>query len=573
VQTVAAVRGLPERTLIPIDRLSEGDFSLAIRERQKKASPSGDIEAASFLLAFNLASEATASRRVTPMHEVLEEQVVGFYDQARARIFVRDTTDPTEEGATKELLVLAHEVQHALQAQHFPALGFGPETPEDARLAHLALLEGDAMVTSAAYLAIQKGVPLRRILRVAGERTRAASVEDLLKNDGQSSALRTALPILRERLLFPYHAGMSFVGDIYRAGGFPMVNGVFARPPSSTEQVLHPQAYLDGEEPVPVSAPPPPPGYQIIAAERMGELQTRAILAECVDQASAARAAAGWGGDAWSVAASPDRRLALLWSTAWDSPEDAAEFEYALRSRPACWSAASLGGASGFRIEGDYRVIRDGAKVAFVRGLPEPTLSQAAALLLTLPGKKPPRVANAVAVPQIPPTRPIPPRARGFVASGMYHSPWLGVMASLPSDMNATTMRPEMELHVGRPGALVSGALLLSNRLATPEWNERTLYEIGAAFARELEDRRFLPASGGPTIGPLGPGVERTWRVEGSSVELRVVIVPVCEGTGSYVFAQTYSDPQARYVLDWWLASFRWATNVPPPVCDWLNPL
>jgi hypothetical protein len=74
-------------------------------------------------------------------------------------------------------------------------------------------------------------------------------------------------------------------------------------------------------------------------------------------------------------------------------------------------------------------------------------------------------------------------------------------------------------------------------------------------------------------FGALGRAVERTWRVEGTTVEVRAVLVPICENTGSLVFVEVYTDPLGRQVLDYWLNTFRWIPGIRPPVCEMLNPL
>jgi hypothetical protein len=569
VRTVATIRGLPEKSPIPINRLDDQQFAAALRVRDRLGDAPPDGESAGFLVAFNLAPTQASAR--SSMGDVLEEQVIGFYERSSRRVFVRTTGFLTEEAARKERAVLAHEIQHALQAQHFRIADFDAMPHEDERLAYLSLLEGDAMVAMLAYMGGENGVPLRRVLRRIQDMTRDVPLNELLKNDGRSRALMAALPILRERLTFPYYGGMSFMADMFRAGGFPLMNAVFARPPISSEQVLHPSKYLEGEPPLPVRPPEVPAGYRVLATERMGELQTRVLLTGCAGHAAAIRAAAGWGGDAFRVLGAPDGRVAVLWSTRWDSIEDAAEFHAALGASPACWTSGALG-AGGVRIEGGFSIVRNGVRVAFGRGLPEPLLSQAMTAMMAQPDDPPPPKTPTVGV-EIPPLRPIPKAYRGYISQGIYQSPWLGVTALLPSDVRASTRSPTAELALERDGLPLAGYLVLSDRMATPEWNALTLYEIGGAFARELEDRQLVLMGSTESFGALGRAVERTWRVEGTTVEVRAVLVPICEGTGSLVFVQLYTEPLGRQQLDYWLNTFRWVPGVRPPVCEMLNPL
>src|SRR5262249_46354244 len=100
-----------------------------------------------------------------------------------------------------------------------------------------------------------------------------------------------------------------------------------------------------------------------------GELGTRVLLASCMSQNEAHAAAAGWGGDAFTVVRSAGG-LGLLWSTVWDDEESAARFEAALRRVPACWPDASKAGR--WSVAPGWAVARRGAEVTLVRGLDGP---------------------------------------------------------------------------------------------------------------------------------------------------------------------------------------------------------
>jgi hypothetical protein len=100
--------------------------------------------------------------------------------------------------------------------------------------------------------------------------------------------------------------------------------------------------------------------WQIIADETLGEWRTYLLLAANIDEAArlsedtAQKAAAGWGGDHYRVYYDPQTdQSALVVDWAWDTSQDAAEFQQAmsayvdLRFRGAksqdadqdCWSA------------------------------------------------------------------------------------------------------------------------------------------------------------------------------------------------------------------------------------------
>ncbi len=83
---------------------------------------------------------------------------------------------------------------------------------------------------------------------------------------------------------------------------------------------------------------------------------------------------------------------------------------------------------------------------------------------------------------------------------------------------------------------------------------------------------RIPPGMLGRMCGDVELVVERTWRIIGTWVELRLVLVPICASTGSIVFVQAYGHPYARGVLDGWMESFRWTNGRNLTACDFLDP-
>jgi hypothetical protein len=96
--------------------------------------------------------------------------------------------------------------------------------------------------------------------------------------------------------------------------------------------------------------------------------------------------------------------------------------------------------------------------------------------------------------------------------------------------------------------------------------------ELLAEVFSEAVGGRLHNLSAGRWVSPLGEAVEQTWAVEGSALNVRAILIPICEGTGSLVFLEAFADAYARRVLDGWLASFRWIQGAAPPVCQRLNP-
>ena len=145
---------------------------------------------------------------------------------------------------------------------------------------------------------------------------------------------------LRESLLFPYTAGLSFVQSLQASGGWDAVNGAFREPPASTEQVLHPEKYASHEAPVDVTLPADLPtklgqGWSKGLEDTLGEFQLKVWLDQVAAGSggpSADAAAAGWGGDRVMLLDGPNGARAIALKTAWDTPADASEFAAAANS-------------------------------------------------------------------------------------------------------------------------------------------------------------------------------------------------------------------------------------------------
>jgi hypothetical protein len=180
---------------------------------------------------------------------------------------------------------------------------------------------------------------------------------------GAAFADTGSLPgFLETQLVFPYVGGQAFVEALLRrAGGRWTLADLAARarPPVSTEQVLHPEAYLRVDAPRrvrPDVAAELEPDWRRVAAGTWGELQTRELLASAGGGGSS-DAAQGWGGDRYELWQSGSCRPApcvardvLLMRWRWDTRRDEGEFARKLRqwvadgleaepSGPGTWSA------------------------------------------------------------------------------------------------------------------------------------------------------------------------------------------------------------------------------------------
>jgi len=245
---------------------------------------------------------------------LLAEQVLALYDHNSHTIYlVSDAgAGPTER------LTLAHELTHALQDQAFDLGRILPDQPAngDASMASQALVEGDAMVT----------------MRIWGRQYLRPDEKRSLGDDPTPSdpVLDAAPPLVRGELAFPYDAGQIFAQLLYQEGGFTAINQAFMDPPRSTEQILHPEKYAVREAPITVTIDPLEQvlgrTWQTRRTDVFGELVLRLLLEPQVGWPVAEAAAAGWGGDAYTILEDTEGRRIVGLVTVWDSDGDAAEF-------------------------------------------------------------------------------------------------------------------------------------------------------------------------------------------------------------------------------------------------------
>jgi hypothetical protein len=261
---------------------------------------------------------------------LLTEQVAGFYDPQVRELYIADWISPS-----MQRMVMAHEIGHALQDQSFDLLRFTKPNREngDEQLARQALVEGDGVALMIEFM-----------FREMGMKADPWADDTIVNTVGASTGLSggdlfgKAPLVLRETLLFPYRDGLRFVAQARRTRPWSDVDAMYARPPVSTEQVLHPQKYRDREKPIALRTPPPPSlkPWKRVYANVVGELGLSLLLREHgVAEDAAARAAAGWGGDRVFVYERGGEALLVDFST-WDSEMDAIEAAEALaRALPA----------------------------------------------------------------------------------------------------------------------------------------------------------------------------------------------------------------------------------------------
>ncbi|MGI9253213.1 MAG: hypothetical protein ACR2J8_05670 [Thermomicrobiales bacterium] len=389
-EETAAIRELPALPEIDDQLITSDELKAMLPDLlTKDYSPEQALADQRGLIAIGLLPPGTD---LMAMQEtLLGEQVAGFWDPDTDEMYVID--DSGEFDAMAQM-TYSHETVHALQDANLgldDAMAESGVINSDAATAAAALYEGDASAASFEFLAAHPELARKMVFSASG------SSEEL---DSSPAAVSISL-------VFPYLAGEKFVSALRAEGGWDAVNAAYTNLPQSTEQIMHPEKYLVGEQPVDVSAPDPTgalgSGWTPVVDDTMGELGIAVLLANlppgkginnftgAIDlPVPALNAAAGWGGDRYALWENGDRDL-LVWDTAWDTDRDAGAFLRALAQHQQDRFGGLFEGESGNDIamvtdDVAIRLRQDGARVTMVQGPDVATVDAALAAVQAAPG-------------------------------------------------------------------------------------------------------------------------------------------------------------------------------------------
>lgn len=322
---VSVLRGLPLKKKIPNDVVDKEGLRKRLVTMSNEDKSKRETAAEGFALArwgmIPLRTDYAAL-----VIEVLADQIAGYYDTETKKLTISTSAD--DDGDWAEL-VLAHEIQHGLQDQNFDLRKFEnlPDSEGDASIARRALVEGDGIA-----LMIEVMLKRQGLSSPWSNPQVAEALEKAMSVPGAGDSLDKAPLVLRESLIFPYRSGLTFVAALRRRQPWSAVDAAFAKPPRSTEQILHPERYLADDKPVPIAIDLPTSlrGYTLRHSTVWGELGFGLYLrSHGIDPATATSAAEGWGGDRAVVLSldgetRPEKAVAIA-RLDWDSEADAIE--------------------------------------------------------------------------------------------------------------------------------------------------------------------------------------------------------------------------------------------------------
>jgi len=314
--------------------------------------------------------------------------VLGYYSTSReAIVLVAEGEAPTLSGES----VLAHELVHALQDQHFDLEGTERGT-RDAYQGRNGIVEGDASYVQRQYM--DRCGEAWSCLEDAG----TGSEDD--SDDGGD--VHPGISILE---YFPYSDGAGFVAAVREGGGWDAVEDVYGDVPDGATEVIHHERHYPEWEPAEVTLadetgpdwerirPPDRPDYGVMGQSAIVAAQAYTIVDDSNDTAVVSPrevvnvrssgsldetdpyrydtpAATGWAGGRFQAYRRDDGELAYVWRTRWESDAEAAEFAAAWERVIDHWGGQRAAGSVWVIDDGEfadaYAVRTDGNTVTVV---------------------------------------------------------------------------------------------------------------------------------------------------------------------------------------------------------------
>ncbi len=322
---VADLRGLAPRGPVPRTLLTREQLQARVIDQLAREPAAQRLAASTKLFtALGLLDRGADLRGL--LLQFRGNLVLGQYDPEGKQLYV--VTGVSTLGPL-ERVTAAHEYTHALQDQHFDLQRLRPRNAPNAdrNLAIAALVEADATLVADRYANI--------VLTAAEREERRRQVRDLYR---EVDLDRIPL-VVREQSYFPYTEGVRFLrqvlgDDALRGNGYgEAVDRLFADPPQSSAQVLHPDRYTRREAPVAIALGQPATalgdGWREVRQGVLGELDHRVLLQQYVEPSVAQRAADGWEGSSYALLESDRGEVAVLVRTRWANPDEAREWQEA----------------------------------------------------------------------------------------------------------------------------------------------------------------------------------------------------------------------------------------------------
>jgi hypothetical protein len=373
LRALSQITGWPVHHTVPAKMIGNDEFRTILKSHVDKSDPKKVRAEELTLKMFGLVPDDFSLLKETV--DLFSEQVAAYYDSDKKRLFVLDNVSTDLD----RRVALVHELAHALADQQHSLIKYMHKNPDsdDASTARQAVMEGQATWLTWAYVASREG-------------GKAEVPPALLDSLAKAAAGSSQMPVyaqaplyFRESLVFPYTEGLRFQDAVFRKLGQAGFEQVFDRPPLSTQNILHPDTYLNKSAPSTVKVPELREAIGKQAREfrelndgDLGEFDISVMLRQYTDEKEGAEAAQHLRGAAFRLYESKKDKLPLLACvTEWDSAESARRyFELYQRVLKGKWkhmevSRSSADLYSGTGDSGKFEVHLLGSTVQDLEGL------------------------------------------------------------------------------------------------------------------------------------------------------------------------------------------------------------
>ncbi|WP_181684655.1 Hvo_1808 family surface protein [Halorhabdus salina] len=300
----------------------------------------------------------------TAVHETILASVGGMAAEEGVDHIVLLTPDPDRPKVSE--YVLAHELVHVLQDQHFDlsAPRYQRQTL-DGELAKDGLIEGEASLVDGLY------------------RRQCAGGEWDCLTGGLAPPSGDVTPAIARLMGVPYQEGATYVQTLRDRGGWDAVTGTHQSLPRTMEPVIHPERNVESAVPIEQEDRSGPAWQATGTNQRIGEVGIRLLfeqqnrtrnVAMPVSNGSVAGGYAsvpadGWGNDTLRGYTNGSH-TGYVWETTWDTRADAREFATAYRRVLESYDATQVGEDSYVIPRGPYAdafaVVAAGSNVTIV---------------------------------------------------------------------------------------------------------------------------------------------------------------------------------------------------------------
>jgi len=327
LRQLSDITGFRIRRELPFRMITREQINAYIKEQIRHSVRPKDIYAEELTLKKLGFVPSDFNLRQTTI-DLLTEQAAAFYDFHQKKLFISEWAASSMRDEA-----LVHELAHALADQNFDIEKYLNKDPADAEqsLARQTVVEGQASWLTLEYAARQAGRTL----------TDPATARDYFRqeldpDDPQYPVFSKAPLYLRATMLFPYEEGEVFQQAVVVRDGQSAFDVLFTKPPVSTSQVLHPDRYFAGVQPVVPALPKPADGMKPAVEGVFGEEDVRVMLRQYTASAVSQGLSPDLTGGCYRIDEykknAKDHRTVLLFATDWDSDDSAAAFFNAYQS-------------------------------------------------------------------------------------------------------------------------------------------------------------------------------------------------------------------------------------------------